>query len=419
MERDIIIVGAGPAGLMAAMDLADMGHATTVIEMKKNMDHLNRACSMQFIMDEKYEGDILHVADGKLHFEKSGLTVPYSGKLVPVLNKYYHSPSNHIIRFTREDGKVPFTYKFDKQAMLKELYDICLDKGVSFMMGTLVMGGKDLGDKVELKVKHDDAIEKLVCKKLIIAEGVNAIVSGKFNMNKDRKESTLAYCLKFVMEGIEGVENNSWNLYYGSVYRSGAAPIIGTSLYGDGVYEVTITGTKYKMPQDIFNDFTTLSPMAENFKNARILHKMGCSVKNLMAMSEPCRGNVICIGDCAAIVEVETQGGLLCGHMAAKAIDAEMSGTDGFSDYTSWWQSSFEFNSDDYLQVSAGYGLNFTYTDDELDYLFALVEGQSLFGTYSQYLTPKEIWGAIHEHNEKIKTERPELFEKMVKVGQA
>lgn len=419
MEKDVIVVGAGPTGLWAALRLAEQDYQATVIEMKNNMDKLNRACSMQFIMDDDYEDDVLKVENGKLVFTKSGLEVPYAGKLVPLYNKLYHSPKNHIIRFARDDGKKPFSYKFDKQYLLKSLYDLCVEKGVKFMMGTLVMGGKDLGDKVELTVKRGKEKSTLTCSKLIIAEGVNAVVSGKFGMNKDRPCTMQAYCIKYLMEGITGVENNSWNLYYGATYHSKTAAIIGPSLEGDGIFEVTITGTPDLMPKKIYEEFTTLSPMAEHFKNAKLLKKQGCSVKSFMPMKNPCKGNVIAIGDCAAMVEVETQGGFLCGEKAANAVIDEINGKNGFEEYTKWWQKSFEFNGEDYLAIARGYTLAFVYTDDELDYLFSLCEGKVLHGTYSQYITPKLIWDCIRLNNEKIKTERPEIFAKMKQMGLA
>ena len=418
MNKDIIIIGAGPAGLWAAAELADMGQSVIVVEKKNNMDTLSRACSMQFILDSDYEGEGVVVGDGKLIFPKSKFEVPYTGKLVPVNNKYYHSPNNHIIRFARNDGREPFSYKFDKEQMLKDLYQLCEEKGVRFLMGTLATGGKDTGDGVEVNVRNKEGNQTITGAKLIIAEGVNAHMCELFGLNETRTHMATALCLKYIREGITGVEYNSWNLYYGRAYHSNAAVIIGPSLYGDGIYEVTISGDKVNTPEKIFEQFSTNSPMAENFKNAKLVKKLGCFVKAFNSMSEPCKGNVIAIGDAPAMIEVEVQGAFLCGHHAAKAVVKELNGENGWDTYTKWWQESFEFNNSDYMQVAQGYALVPVYTDDELDYLFSLIEGECLYGTYSQYTTPKLIWNGIHQHDERIKAERPELFAKMQKMNQ-
>ena len=122
-----------------------------------------------------------------------------------------------------------------------------------------------------------------------------------------------------------------------------------------------------------------------------------CS-KSFLITKAPYSGNIITISDSAAFVEVEVQGGLMCGYHAAHAIIDELQGKNGFENYTSWWKDAFEFNSDEYLLVSQGYALVPTYTDGELDYLFGLVEEKTLEGTYSQYKTPKLIWDAILSH---------------------
>lgn len=51
---DLIVVGAGPAGLMTAKRAAELGLKVTVIEMKKDITHVKHACSAQFVMDNYY-----------------------------------------------------------------------------------------------------------------------------------------------------------------------------------------------------------------------------------------------------------------------------------------------------------------------------------------------------------------------------
>lgn len=55
------------------------------------------------------------------------------------------------------------------------------------------------------------------------------------------------------------------------------------------------------------------------------------------------------------------------------------------------------------------------YTDDELDYLFSLVQGQVLDGTYNQWKQHKALWGAFFKQGEQIQKAKPELYEKLKK----
>ena len=106
----------------------------------------------------------------------------------------------------------------------------------------------------------------------------------------------------------------------------------------------------------------------------------------------------------------------MCGYHAANAVASELQGENGFEQYTTWWQESFEFNSADYLKVAQGYALVPRYSDDELDYLFSLTEDEVLEGTFSQYTTPQVMWSSILRHKEKIAREKPDLYQKVCTI---
>ncbi|MBR5565547.1 MAG: NAD(P)/FAD-dependent oxidoreductase [Roseburia sp.] len=413
---DLLVVGAGPAGLMAAKTAAEKGLNVLVLEKNADFDTVRRACSTQFILDDGYEGEWLQVVGDKLVFTRNQFEVTYKGSLVEVKNKYYHSPKNHVIHFALPEEK-PFALKFDKQRLLADLYEECKQAGVCFMLSTRVLNGNDNGEKVELEYVADSVRKTVYGKKLIISEGANANISSIFGLNEGRIHYATAYVMKYFLEGVKGIEPNSWNLYYGMAYHTYSPAIIGPSLYGDNIFEMTLTGDKNVRPTDVFAKLKGKSPISGQLRDAKLVKKSGCTVKGYASMQTPYKQNVIAIGDSAAFVEVEVQGALMCGYRAALAIVDELAGKPGFEEYTKWWRESFEFNGADHLRVSQGYALVPTYTDDELDYLFALTEGKCLEGTYSQYKTPQLIWDEILTHEEQIKAEQPVIYEKIKNIN--
>ena len=412
---DLVIIGAGPAGLMAASTAAKAGLNVVVIEKKKDITKVTRTCSMQFVLDEGYEGETIKLENGKIIFTKNQFEVPYTGRTIDTIHINYFSPKGYKVHFAHEDER-PSSLKFDKGHLLKELMEQCQELGVKFMFGYLACGGSDNGEQIQVEVKCKDEREVVTGKKLIIAEGVNAKMAGVFGFNQGRKLFGMPYVEAFLVKGTKGFQPNSWNQFYGNVYHPLAEVIVGPSIEGDDVVDVTVTGIKGMLPKDLFQKIITESPLKENFEGAEVIGRTACSVKSFVSINEPCKGNVIVIGDSAAHIETIVQGALMCGFHAGNAMVKELNGEDGYSDYTNWWNHAFDFNRMDgmkFVQFYGTLGIKARFTDDEIDYLYKLLEGKTLCGNFSQFDVPKTLWNELLTYEDKIKDEMPELYEKV------
>jgi len=418
MIYDVAVVGAGPAGLHAAKIAAQKGLKVIVIEKRKDITHITRACSMNLIMDEDYLGETLKYEKGKLIFTKNKFDVAYSGPTYPVTDKYYISPSGNRIHFAYKDHR-PITLKYSKGILLKELLEECERLKIEYRNETSVYGARDTKEGVELKTTGRGMRDKVKARKAILADGVNSRTSHVLGLNRDRIYLGTAKITITIMEGIEDYDPHAWNLYFGRAYHTNLPLFMGTgpvpqcetyAEFGNGV----LPGGR--SCEDVFQDVVKKSPLAHRFKKAKIKEMHCCSAKSYTPMKVPYKGNVLVIGDAAALVETQVQGALCCGFRAGYAVAQELEGEKGFECYTQWWLDSFEVNSEGILQVGQGYALVPTYTDDELDYLFALIEGEVLEGTFSQYKTPRLIWDSILGNKQRIIRERPLLYDKIQRV---
>lgn len=417
---DLAIVGAGPAGLMAAKTAAELGLQVTLIEMKHDIKKIKRACSAQFVMDEGYENESLKIQDNKVFFPKNGFHIAYTGDLLNITDNYHHSPSGNRIHLSHQDNR-PFAVKFDKGQLLQDLLDDCEKHGVELRLETIATGGEDMGDHVRIDVKAHEISTSINTRKLVIAEGANAKVTGIFGFNEGRTIFGIPLVLSYTIEGTTGFEPHSWNQFYGSEYHPFAEIMVESSLEGNDAIELTIMGTKDFPPDKLFENLIKNSPMSKHFTNARIIDQKGCSLKSYSPIRKPYSGNILIIGDSAAHVEVLVQGAIMCGYHAANAVKDELTGKNGFEQYTCWWNEAFDFNRADTLELVKLYSslaMRPKYTDEELDYMFALLEGEVLNGDFSQFEVPKKVWKAILAHKDQIQTELPALFDKIKHIDE-
>jgi len=417
MNYDLIVNGAGPAGLMAASGAAEAGLRVLLLEKFEDISIIRRACCQQFVMDENYEQENITVEPGRVVFPANGFDVAYAGPQHAITETRFRSAAGRTVRFRYADSR-PVAIKFDKGLLLAGLLERCLKAGVEYRTATVVTAAVDHGDHVYVHAVHDGRAVEFKAAKLIAADGVNSRTIASLGMNAERTHFATALCIIYALEGVRDFDPSVMQWHMGMAYGSFAPVILDPSLQGSGIADLVVMGSEQQRPDQIFEAFTRNSPAAAQFDAVRITGRTACTVKAYTSLPVPWKGNVLAIGDAAAYVEVEVQGALMCGYHASRAVAAELQGQPGFEAYTAWWQKTFEFNSPEALRVAQGYALVPTYSDEEIDYLFGLLEDNPLDGAYGQYKAPRLLWDAIARHRDTIASERPELIKKFEQNAQ-
>ena len=377
-DYDVIVAGCGPAGLMAATELKEMGISVLGIDKKPRLDENVRSASGFFIDGQDMNGEFITLqplnGKTKITYTKCGFSLEHSSPMEGI--HHTHIISNSGSHFQATSRKKPLYHLFNPSTWLSDRYKRAKKSGVPFMTGTTFLRAKEISGGVELTLRTKGKTTTKTCRKLIASDGLSSRIARTLGFNRDRicfgKGPTIEY----------EMINVDCPLDRGDMFATGennlGAPggiIAIPSPRGKGAYRFeTMSALPGKTAYDIIEFFMSKSPQAHWFKNAKIVEKSGAIVEIFTPIKTPYRGNILLVGDSAAFAECLYQGATMSGYMAARSMVDELKGKNGFKDYTAWWNSSFEWNSNpqrmaDYVKRTLF--LRF-FTQEELDFLFAL-----------------------------------------------
>ena len=424
MKYDLIVVGGGPGGLMAAKKAAEDGLKVVLVERKKNITEINRACLSAFYIHkvtaspESEEGKT-H-ADGyiepvsvelladkcRFHFLGPGFSLEYEGSYAP----YYHwidmSPSGHLIHRHKPNDKI-WALFYDKEVFLAGLLSSAQKAGAEILPETVGMGAENTPDGVKVRVRGKSGEQTLEARTAIAADGINSAIVDGLGLNKDRKVMTPPIkILDYEMEGMEP-DIPRFSLPWISIPSLNPIMNFATCLRAEGRQSLWVMTSGNLSPSTALDNFMKHPTFAHWFRNARIVKKTAASAEPGLRtpIGEPVAGNVVIIGDAGAPVETWIQGAVACGYQAVKAIEKELNGQKGYPEYIAWWQQAFAFNDPHYWKVAGVFPLNSICTDEEVDYLYSLFQGR--IGCYM---------GLIAKNLDLIKKGKPELYQKLIKT---
>ncbi|MCX5896166.1 MAG: FAD-dependent monooxygenase [Proteobacteria bacterium] len=380
-DYDVIVVGCGPAGLMAAGELAKRGINVLGIDKKPRLDENIRTASGYCFLDQSFNKEYIKMEPvgnkTKLHYTDSGFTLEYSGQMEGIYHSYMFSDTGrHWKASTR---KKPLYNLFFPTKCISDRYGWAKKQGATFMPGTLVMRAKQSAHEVEVFARTNGKTKTLTCKKLIASDGLSSRIARSLNLNRTRTPFGKGPTIEWEMVGVECPYDRGDMFFFGGKNFGGrqGALIMVPSMSAKNAFRLeTMSVLPASSASELIEYFTQKGPFSSWFKHAEIIDKSGAVVDMMTPMVTPYVGNVLFVGDSAAFAECLYQSATMAGYMSAVYTEEELKGKKGFDGYTQWWGDHFEWVRNPKRMADYTKRVLFPrfFSVKELDFLFELSE---------------------------------------------
>jgi len=419
-KYDLVIVGGGPAGLMAAKVAGENGLKTALLERKTEVTKIKRVDggNLNPVNEYIFEQTVTFNTKAKrIIFPASGFSIPYDGPHRDVFGFDLFSPGGKRIMFgDREKQKQApernrVGISMDKEVLLKGLLDEAEANGVDIFPGTNVTGIEKKENGVVV-TGNGEPFEGLF---VIAADGVNSRTARLMGMNKDRTffGTYLDYSWSFKNIDIPEIQSVTFIL-------TGYGTFSIVSCHRKDLFHVGVSSFKPQKSDLVakLNRFVYEDKVYSHwFKGGKKTGEYACVVTMLSPIKEPFKDNVLFIGDAAWLQEISNSGAICCGWKAANAVTlALLDGKinkEGILSYLKWWEKYFiePYGNLEFKPITIQDFLD----ADDLDYLAGLIKEplEPTLNFYKLFGFVGETFGPLFPV---IEEERPDIMEKLMQI---
>lgn len=418
-RHDLIIVGGGPAGLMASKVAAEGGLAVLLVERKKDVSRITRSCCSMWINEPMTHGECISVEADRVVFRLHDFSIKYTGERIDLRQYIRFSPGGKRVVFENEYD--PVAIAFDKSDLLSTLLKEVESLGVHVHSDTLCVDVENGDEEVSVRLR-DGCGERIEHGRyLILADGVNSPMGAKLGFDRDRTLFGRFQVLSFFFKDVDCPCPPAFMNFVGKGHLRDAMgnvymlPKPGVGESSETVYEVSIgspVGDAISL-LDKMRYFTEEGYFSGWFKHAKRVYQNSAVLDFRTPLTPPVRGQVIVAGDAAAFIETYVQGALQYGRSAAEAVIGTMREGKDCSCYIDHWKETYGYNQPGEIEKATQiYGIN-QLSDAELDYIFGFTEGEKHRGYVNEFNDFERMRKAIFAHMDTMKRDKPDLAQKI------
>jgi len=421
---DVIVVGAGPAGFVAAKAAGENGLEVALLERKSDLTQLTRACGESMVsMNEYFWGDLAgyNDRDKRICFPGYGFSVKYDGGYKNLYSAVDYAPNGCKIelgdlekqRKKGDHGRVGLV--FDKQILFRCLLEEVKACSVDIFPGINVEKVTSTAEGV----KVEGSGQSFGGTYLIAADGANSRIADMMGFNKDRAFYCHLRAISYYVSGTEPPESDVVTYAFGFL-KEGAAFLYLLPRPTEGEYNLVVSSIDPRVNLKVAGDYFMKEAFcAPWFKNAKQLRALSAAINCRSAIVEPYRDHVLVTGDAAATQELENTGAMISGWKAGQAISTTVQEGNlglevkGISHYVNWWKEAYvNRHSPDAMMKNFALPYILT-TEEEMNYLFGLLQ-EPMRACFNPYTSP--IGKAMRKVMPIIQQEKPELLQKLGKL---
>ena len=419
---DLIIIGAGPAGLMTAKTASESGLKILLLDRKTDISSIHRTDGGVIGINEYLFGEVAHFnrKTKTFVFPVNGFSLHYEGPWSDAMYGFHiYSPNGKrfMIGDWKELRKDPEKnskgINLSKGILLEGILNDARKNGVDFRPNTNVAAVESTENGALITTGNETYAGRFV----VAADGINSRIARLMGLNKDRRFVGTWCNQTWTVDGVDIAESEGM-MFIITMY--GMFSIM--PLAQKGLFHVGASTNKPDVDLSArLKRFTGEDPVYSPwFKNAKKIDEKGesCVVNIWEAVEKPYRDHVVFVGDSCWIQEFSNLASLCAGHKLGytiiKAFHDRQFNEEGLAPYFDWYYK-YCFEPHGRRELGAGGSLWDYLAAAEIDYLAALPSkpaspSLNFFGMF------KTITNTYMDLFPKISKEKPDILKKLRKM---